>query len=173
MFTHCKLVVTFCHPYYLICKIHHEVNMYRTILVPLDGSKRAEKIIPHVEGLALCYKSKVILLNVVRLPLAIDSNGNRQYENISEETIEKMLQADSYVSAVKDKFENKGVHASTRVICGPIVRVIIETAEKVGADLIAIASHGRTGLQRVFYGSVAAGLLQRVDRPLIVVRARQ
>jgi nucleotide-binding universal stress UspA family protein len=42
----------------------------------------------------------------------------------------------------------------------------------VGADLIALASHGRSGLSQVFYGSVAAGLLQRVSRPLLLVRAR-
>jgi nucleotide-binding universal stress UspA family protein len=54
---------------------------------------------------------------------------------------------------------------------GAIVAEIIDAAEREGADLIAMASHGRTGLARVFYGSVAAGVLHRVDRPLLLVRS--
>lgn len=55
---------------------------------------------------------------------------------------------------------------------GPVVETIINVAEKEKADLIAIASHGRTGLSRVFYGSVASGLLHSIDRPLLLVRSR-
>jgi len=51
--------------------------------------------------------------------------------------------------------------------------VIKETAEQANADLIAIASHGRGGLARVFYGSVAAAILNQVDRPLLLVRSRK
>jgi nucleotide-binding universal stress UspA family protein len=51
------------------------------------------------------------------------------------------------------------------------VGAIIEAAESEGADLIAMASHGRSGLSQCFYGSVAAGVLHRVDRPLLVVRS--
>jgi nucleotide-binding universal stress UspA family protein len=56
---------------------------------------------------------------------------------------------------------------------GPIVKAIIDTAESQDVDLVAIASHGRSGLFQVFYGSVAAGVLQRIDRPLLLIRARE
>ncbi|MCB0130889.1 MAG: universal stress protein, partial [Caldilineaceae bacterium] len=49
----------------------------------------------------------------------------------------------------------------------------LDVAERENADLVAMASHGRTGLARVFYGSVAAGLLHAADRPLLVVRAAE
>jgi nucleotide-binding universal stress UspA family protein len=52
------------------------------------------------------------------------------------------------------------------------VEAIIDTAEREDADLIAIASHGRSGLSQVFYGSVAAGVLHRVERPLLVIRSQ-
>jgi nucleotide-binding universal stress UspA family protein len=52
------------------------------------------------------------------------------------------------------------------------VEAITKTAELEGADLIAMASHGRTGLSQVFYGSVAAGVLHRANRPLLLVRSR-
>jgi nucleotide-binding universal stress UspA family protein len=54
---------------------------------------------------------------------------------------------------------------------GPIVEEIINIADRENVDLIAMASHGRTGLPRAFYGSVAAGILHRIDRPLLLVRS--
>jgi len=59
------------------------------------------------------------------------------------------------------------------VIGSTIVDAICETAELEKVDLIAMASHGRTGAARVFYGSVAAGVLHRVDRPLLIIRSRE
>ena len=54
---------------------------------------------------------------------------------------------------------------------GPVVTSIINIASQEDVDLIALASHGRSGLARVYYGSVAAGILQRVDRPLLLIRS--
>jgi nucleotide-binding universal stress UspA family protein len=56
---------------------------------------------------------------------------------------------------------------------GPVVEAILTTAECEKVDLIAMASHGRTGLAQVFYGSVAAGVLNRIDRPLLLVRSQE
>jgi nucleotide-binding universal stress UspA family protein len=58
------------------------------------------------------------------------------------------------------------------VVHGRVVEKIIETANAEDVDLIALASHGRGELSRVFYGSVAAGILNRVDRPLFIIRSR-
>jgi nucleotide-binding universal stress UspA family protein len=58
-----------------------------------------------------------------------------------------------------------------RVTVGPVVEAIAKVADQEDCDLIALASHGRSGLSQVFYGSVAAGLLQRVSRPLLLVRS--
>ncbi len=56
---------------------------------------------------------------------------------------------------------------------GPPVEAIIAMAKEENVDLIALASHGRSGLARVFYGSVAAGILHRADRPLLLIRASE
>jgi nucleotide-binding universal stress UspA family protein len=64
-----------------------------------------------------------------------------------------------------------GIEAKAEVLQGPVVQAITDAAEREDADLIAIASHGRSGLSQCFYGSVAAGVLHRVDRPLLVVRS--
>lgn len=145
--------------------------MYTTILVPLDGSKRAETILPHVENLALCYGAKVILLQVIEpLPLPIDG-GNPIPDMVEHDHHQKAAQA--YLAARQGEFREKGIACKSEVVQGAIVAGIIATAERENADLIAMASHGRTGLGRVFYGSVAAGVLHRIDRPLLLIRAER
>jgi nucleotide-binding universal stress UspA family protein len=59
-----------------------------------------------------------------------------------------------------------------RIAYGRVVEAILHAAEREGADPIAMASHGRSGLSQVFYGSVAAGVLYRADRPLLLIRSR-
>ena len=68
-------------------------------------------------------------------------------------------------------FEKK-IEATSRAEFGSVVKEILRVAEQEKADLIAIYSHERGGLSRLFYGSVAAGVLNRADRPLLVIRAR-
>jgi nucleotide-binding universal stress UspA family protein len=149
-----------------------EAIMYNYILVPLDGSGRAEAILPHVEELAKRYDAQVILLQVVEaLPLHTEPEGVARA--LGQQELERHTeQALSYLVAVQEKFRAKDIDARTVIYYGPVVQAIIRAAECECADLIAMASHGRTGMSQVFYGSVAAGVLHRVDRPLLLVRAR-
>ncbi len=145
--------------------------MYQTVLVPLDGSKRAEAILPHVEQLARRYESQVVLLQVIELvssaPYALGASFD-----LSQDTLSRWVaDAEGYLAGVQSEFRANGIEARTRVETGPVVETIINVAEDEAVDLIAMASHGRTGLSRVFYGSVAAGILHRVDRPLLLIRS--
>ncbi len=145
--------------------------MYHTILVPLDGSKRAEAILPHLEQLARRYEAKVIFLQVIE-PVSVVGAGEMAYVSEYEEVFkEQARQAEIYLAGLKGEFREKGIEARTIAAYGPVVDMIINTAERENADLIALASHGRSGLSRVFYGSVAAGVLHRVDRPLLLIRS--
>jgi nucleotide-binding universal stress UspA family protein len=145
--------------------------MYSTILVPLDGSKRAETILPHVEYLAQCHQARVILLQVVE-PTPLIVGPDVVYPMFDQEDHERRTkEASVYLTARQGELREKGIIVRTAVVHGPIVEEIINTAEREDADLIAMASHGRTGLARVFYGSVAAGVLHRIDRPLLLIRA--
>jgi nucleotide-binding universal stress UspA family protein len=142
--------------------------MYQVVLVPLDGSKRAEVILPHVEELAGRYKAQVVLLQVIEL---VSYMARTSYD-LSQGTFTRWTtEAEDYLSSIQGKFREKGIETRTRMEIGPVVETIITVAEGEGADLIAMASHGRTGLSRVFYGSIAAGVLQRVDRPLLLIRS--
>lgn len=144
--------------------------MYKTILVPLDGSKRAERILLHVERLAMHYHAKLILLQVIEPPpLIVGPEGDiTLHQQEMERGVNK---AENYLAATEGKFQEKGIKTRTHVAHGPVVEAIIATAEREEADLIAIASHGRSGLSQVFYGSVAAGVLHRIDRPLLLIRS--
>jgi nucleotide-binding universal stress UspA family protein len=89
-----------------------------------------------------------------------------------EEMQRRAALINNYLAGRAGELRDKGIEADRRVVQGPVVEAIISAAESLNADLIAMASHGRGGLGRVFYGSVAAGVLQRIDRPLLLVRAR-
>jgi len=145
--------------------------MYKNILVPLDGSNRAEAILPHAEQMAQLCRAKIILMQVVE-PVYISAGPPEIPVMISQElTQQRADDTDAYLTGWKVRLEKKGIEVVTRVEHGPIVATIIQVAEQEGADLIALASHGRSGLARVFYGSVAAGLLQHADRTLLIVRS--
>jgi nucleotide-binding universal stress UspA family protein len=148
--------------------------MYNKILVPLDGSERAEKILPHVEELARLYDAKVIFLRVLECPPAVSGIvGSSFDEALCHQKLQRRKkEALSYLATWQDKFHEKGIDVRTHLGDGRIVEAIIDTAEREGADLIALTSHGRTGLSRVFYGSVAAGVLHRADRPLLLIRSQ-
>ena len=145
--------------------------MYHAILVPLDGSKRAEAILPHLEELARRYEAKVIFLQIIEPVLLLGGPeivDMRQYEAAFEE---QTKQVEVYLNALKGEFRKKGIEARILTAQGPVVEAIINAAQRENVDLIAIASHGRSGISRVFYGSVAAGVLHRIDRPLLLVRS--
>jgi nucleotide-binding universal stress UspA family protein len=145
--------------------------MYQCILVPLDGSKRAESILHHVEEIALRFKSKVVFVQAVEPPPILMGPETSYVEGYQQELEQRTREADLYLTTVAGEFREKGIESRIRVIHGPVVEGIIDTAEAESADLIAIASHGRTGLSRVFYGSVAVGILHRADRPLLLIRS--
>jgi nucleotide-binding universal stress UspA family protein len=153
--------------------------MYQTLLVPLDGSPRAERILPHVWDLAMQFKSKVIFLMVVEPPLQLVNPS--LYENsIQADVIHEFLinykrkkeEISAYLAGFQEVFHKKGIDTGIFVEQGNVVETIISVAQRENADLIAIASHGRSGLSRVFYGSVAAGIMQKIDRPILIIRTR-
>lgn len=147
--------------------------MFERILVPLDGSARAEAILPEVEALALEFASRLILLHVIE-PGSMLMAPHGSHPDVSMElSRQKRDELEHYLAGKAGEFREKGISVESVLAQGAVVEAIIRTAAEYNVDLVAMASHGRTGLQRVFYGSVAAGVLQSVDRPLLLVRSRQ
>jgi nucleotide-binding universal stress UspA family protein len=147
--------------------------MYDVILAPLDGSKRAEKILPYIETLAHRFGSQVILLQVLEsmviYPGPHSGYGATDFVVLQRDELKE--EAKAYLTGLQGEFREKQIEVKIVVAEGPVVPSIIKVAEREGVDLIAMASHGRTGLARVFYGSVAAGILNQADRPLLIIRS--
>jgi len=114
----------------------------------------------------------VIFLHVVELPLVYTRIQGDSLVNIEELTIEALTKkAESNLAGLVGEFREKNIKSKAVVKEGSIAHMIMEIADRENIDLIAMASHGRSGLSRVYYGSVAASLLHLVDRPLLLVRA--
>jgi nucleotide-binding universal stress UspA family protein len=151
--------------------------MYQTILVPLDGSDVAEAILPHAKELARQFHSTIIFLQVLELPHLVGLPKGEVFEALPQmtpaEVNRHLAEARRYLSAWAAQMESEGIAARSQVEYGPVVATILRIARQENADLIAMASHGRGGMADVYYGSVAAGVLQRIDRPLLIVRAQK
>jgi nucleotide-binding universal stress UspA family protein len=145
--------------------------MFNTILVPLDGSRRAETILPHVQDLARGYNAKVILLQVVE-PTPLGSGLEQVCTELGDGAEWRTKQAKSYLAALREGFCEKGIEARTRIVHGPAVEAIIDAADRESADLIAMAGQDRTGWSQGFHGCVAASVLRHVDWPLLLIRSR-
>lgn len=149
--------------------------MYHTILVPLDGSKRAEAILPHAKSLAQRYEAHVILLLVLEDDPAqqlTKQEAGESAQSPSEDIQRRQEIARSYLTDLREQLGEAGIEARVRVTSGKPVEEIIKVADHEKVNLIAIASHGRTALAQMMYGSVASAVLERVNLPLLLIRSR-
>jgi len=149
--------------------------VYKRILVPLDGSEQAEKILVHVKELARMSGACVVLLTVPEPPSASSGVVGCPCEDDDWRDACERHEKDaaSYLAAKRESLEAEGITVSISLERGPVVGTIMSVAEREGADLVALTSHGRTALSEVFHGSVAAGLLHRIDRPLLLIRSHR
>ena len=144
--------------------------MYQTILVPLDGSKRAETILSHVESIAKSNDARVFFLKVEEEPIMLDRDEVIDIEKYHEVFEKQNALSQAYLDDLQARFHQKGIHAVTRLAFGSVVKAILNMAAEIGTDIIAMATHGLSGLARVSYGSAAAGVLQAADIPILLIR---
>lgn len=144
--------------------------MFKQILVPLDGSTRAEQALPVAARLALASGGSVVLLRVAKPPIDY-GGGFTQAPLLTEQIIETELDnADNYLKTVATSATLAGITIKTEAMFGQPLQDILTVAESRRVDLIVICSHGRTGLMRWALGSVAQGLAHQSSVPLLVLR---
>ena len=132
--------------------------MYKRALIPLDGSMVAETIVPFALQIAGPLDMEITLLRVV-VPTSVDD-------------VDRLcIDAQEYLSAVAAELRAKGVRGDTQVRVGDdAVGEILTGAREVGADLIAMTTHGRGGLGRLLFGSVAEAVLRQAEIPVFLMR---
>ncbi len=147
--------------------------MYKKILVPLDGSELAECVLPHVASIAKgCGAQDVILLRVVE-PLQLYRGTEYSISPEERQRLETrdMESARDYLERVGAQTTYDGVNVQSEVIFGKVAETIADYAGKNGVDLITIATHGRSGVSRWVWGSVADRILRSACVPVLMVRA--
>jgi nucleotide-binding universal stress UspA family protein len=144
--------------------------MYRRILVPLDGSKVAEQVLPYARYLAGKLKIPVDLLAVVDVVGMTGSMETSNARNLDAFVAENVRRSETYLEKIGKTFAGASGHT---VMKGKPEEVVIKTAASYGDMLIAMATHGRSGLNRWLLGSVAEKVLRGTINPLLLVRATE
>lgn len=142
--------------------------MYKRVLVPLDGSMVAEGILPFIMEIAGPLDMQVVLLRVLVPvpPMAVEGTNRVTIENVEK----RRAEAEEYLAPVAAELRVKGVRATTEVRRGEPVAEILEGARDAEADLIAMTTHGRSGLGRLLFGSVAEAVLRQAEIPVFLMR---
>lgn len=154
--------------------------MFETIIVPLDGSELAETVLRRAREVARKFGSRIVLVQ------AVESLAQRQLQPSAMleppaaaaanfELLEKAVKAEKeaaekYLAEVRDRLRADGLNVEAMIAEGDAADSILKLAEDEGADLIAMSTHGRGGLGRLVFGSVADAVLRRTHCPVLLLR---
>jgi len=142
--------------------------MYKRVLVPLDGSRLAEGILPFILQIASPLDLEVTLVYVVRpiAPQAIEGTRHFTVYDVAA----RMKEAREYLAPVAVNLRKDRVRVTTDVRHGEPVAEIVAAAGKTETDLIAMTTHGRSGFGRLLFGSVAEAVLRQAKILVLMMR---
>lgn len=140
--------------------------MFERILVPLDGSPRAELVLSQVGRLLRREDSEILLLRSVDVPSTLAGRID-----VARARREERGEAQRYLHDLARRFADQGAKVHGRVVEGPPAEAILEAARTEGATLIAMSTHGRSGVARWVMGSVAEKVVRASDLPVLLVRS--
>lgn len=149
--------------------------MYKKIMVPLDGSKLAECVLPHLETIIKgCESPEVILVQAVEpisIPYGREISEFTSLEQVKAFETHQKVEAEKYLKEIVARLGKTGVNARADVIYGKAGEALSDYATKNDIDLVIIATHGRSGISRWVWGSVADRLARSTCAPVLLVRA--
>jgi nucleotide-binding universal stress UspA family protein len=155
--------------------------LYSRVLVPHDGSSFAEQVLPHAADIAKRFEAELHLLEVIPAPnpavYAADLEGSAgsplAIEAIDEAQEELRKQGQERLQTLANDLGRQGIRTVWTVMDGDPAHEIVEYSNKNQIDLIAMASHGRTGLIRAILGSVTDAVLRNGGHPVLVIKASE
>jgi nucleotide-binding universal stress UspA family protein len=142
----------------------------RRIVVGLDASPLAETILAAVRPLALRCDADVVLLHVVAVPETLSAAAAKAGATLLDVVDQERRRAHEYLEGVAQSLRDAGVRVQTATAVGEAAAEIVGYAEREHVDVIALATHGRSGLGRWLYGSVADAVLHGAKTPLLLIR---
>jgi nucleotide-binding universal stress UspA family protein len=156
--------------------------MYEHLLVGLDGSPAAERVLEHAEALASAFHSTITLLRATVSPETLiaetantGSNGGDALGIIDPTPIVEADHATAleYLNGVAARLRQHTPEINIELPEGPAAEAIVERARALGVGVILLTTHGRTGLGRMFFGSVADSVLRHAPCPVLLVRVTE
>lgn len=149
-----------------------EQTRYKKIVVPLDGSGWAQRAVMHACDIARSNESEVILLHVFRPP-AREYTPELALAQQGEQIQELRQQMKQYLIGMRSELREEGVRVRTQYIESSgeeVAQMICDFVNDEGADLVVMSTHGRTGLGRLLFGSVARDVMECVRVPVMLVK---
>lgn len=150
--------------------------MFKKILVCMDGSDLAEQILPYVKAQAKSFRSTLVLLHVtaeriITTPAIPGESGYPvQTKSMLKEMEQEMFRADEYLDKLALRFKRMGIRTKCEILEGPVGESIVRYAKNNKINLIAMATHGRSGVGRMILGSVADFVVREAGLPILMIR---
>jgi nucleotide-binding universal stress UspA family protein len=147
--------------------------MFKHLLIPLDGSSLAEQALPVAMALAARFDGAVTLLRVIQPPYVVTGIGGSVYAELALGLREQIHEeAQTYLAAVRESLPTAAIEVRIQVAEGdPAADLILQMVDELEADTIVMSTHGRTGLSRWVFGSVAERVLRGAAVPVLLIRA--
>ncbi|MSQ27252.1 MAG: universal stress protein [Dehalococcoidia bacterium] len=142
--------------------------MLGKVLVPLDGSALAEAALPYAEDIARSFQGEITLVNVVPMPPAGVSAAHEAF--LGQQGAEAESSARRYLDEKATQLRSRGLEVREAVLSGPVADTLLQYAAHQGIELIALATHGRAGLERWMVGSVTDHLIHGSSIPVLTLR---
>ncbi len=150
-------------------------KMYKKIMVPLDGSKLAECVLPHIETVIKGGGSPdVIVMRAVEpisIPYGREAAEITSLEQLKAFETHNKVEAEKYLKEIAARLGKAGINARAEVVYGKAGEALSDFATENRTDLVVIATHGRSGISRWAWGSIADRLVRSVCAPVLIVRA--
>ncbi|MGQ0600197.1 MAG: universal stress protein [Anaerolineales bacterium] len=143
--------------------------MFDKILVPLDGSEAAEEALVPAFSLARHPGRQITLLRIAPPEVSgLNLMGGPSSARARDE-FNQPAEAAAYLARVQERWAHNGVPIETQVLSGAPAELIVTVAQQARVDLIVMSTHGRSGLSRLVYGSVAEAVLRGARTPLLLI----
>jgi nucleotide-binding universal stress UspA family protein len=144
-------------------------DMFKRIIVPLDGSARAERALPIAARIARASNGVLVLIRVVNVPMGYRPS-QAQGSTLMQEVLDSKAEATQYLTDLSESDLLAGILCEVKVLHGAPALAILDVIPELGADLIVICSHGRTDTKRWAMGSVAQKIASHSSIPVLILR---
>lgn len=145
-----------------------EKRILRQALVPLDGTKDGEAILPYIEELCSSLKADILLFHMMEI------NPNLTSLEALEQRQQREEAAKAYLTRIADRIKQRGINVTTEfrsVLAGDEAREIIKVSDEFNVDLVAMTTHAHTGLGRWMHDNIQQTVLTEGNTPLLLVRS--